>query len=130
MDSSPEHDSMQASHTKPTIKEIKEWDEYELLKWIQQKQPKLLRDDNLEKFKAAFINGSVFLKHAGDVEFFNRCNLPMGISDRLADLAREIAGGMVQEEKEQDTSTGKSTPRHASHADVHCPRWLRHTCYT
>jgi hypothetical protein len=38
----------QASHTKPTIEEIKEWNEDELLKWIQQKRPGLLRGDNLE----------------------------------------------------------------------------------
>src|SRR5271170_7223743 len=34
----------QAIHTKPTIGE---WDEDELLKWIRQKRPGLLRGDNL-----------------------------------------------------------------------------------
>src|SRR2546421_1939612 len=33
----------QASHIKPKIEEIKEWNEDELLKWIQQKRPGLLR---------------------------------------------------------------------------------------
>ena len=51
---------------------------------------------------------------AGNVEFFeNKCNLPIGPSLELADLAIEITGrettGMVQKGKEQDTSTGKST---------------------
>jgi hypothetical protein len=83
----------QASYTKPTIEEIEKWDEDELLKWIQQRQPGLLRGDNLEKFKAAFIRGRVFVRQAGDVGFFqNGCNLPIGISGELADLAREIVG--------------------------------------
>ena len=82
------------SHTKPTIEEIKEWNEDELLKWIQQKRPGLLRGDNLEKFKAAFIRGGFFVKQAGDVGFFKKeCNLPIGISSERADLAKEIAGG-------------------------------------
>jgi hypothetical protein len=84
----------QASHTKPTIEEIEKWDEDDLLGWIQKKRPGLLRGDNLEKFKAAFIRGRVFVRQAGDVGFFkNGCNLPIGISDELADLAREITGG-------------------------------------
>jgi hypothetical protein len=85
-----------------------------LLEWIQQKEPKPLKGDNLEKFKATSIDGVIFLKHAGDKTYFHEeCNLPIGTSERLADLASEIAGGetagMVQKGKEQDTSTGKST---------------------
>jgi hypothetical protein len=132
MDTFQEHNPKQASHTKSTIEEVKEWDEDDLLKWIHQERPGLLKDDNLKKFKAAFINKNIFVDHAGDVGFFeNKCKLPIGISESLAKLAREAAGGetagMAQKGKEQDTSTGKSTPRHASHADVHCPWWLRHT---
>jgi hypothetical protein len=84
----------QASHTKPTIEEIKEWDEDDLLEWIQQKRPKLLKDDDLRKLKAARISGQVFLICASNVGFFkNRCNLPIGTSYELADLAMEVAGG-------------------------------------
>src|SRR5271170_8075956 len=43
----------QPSHTEPTIEEIKKWDADELLDWIQQKLPKLLKGDKLEKFKDA-----------------------------------------------------------------------------
>ena len=33
------------------------------------------------------------MKYAGDVGFFkDGCNLPIGVSDELADMAREIAG--------------------------------------
>jgi len=105
----PEHDPEQASHTKPTVEEIKRWDEDELRRQIQQKAPNLLKGDKLEKFKNASIDGVIFLKHAGDETYFHeKCNLPIGTSERLADLASEIAG-MVQKGKEQDTNTGKST---------------------
>jgi hypothetical protein len=105
----PQH----ASHTKPTIEEIKEWNEDELLKWIQQKRPGLLRGDNLEKFEAAFIRGGFFVKQAGDVGFFKKeCNLPIGISGELADLAREIAGGETADIKSKLLSL-----YHAHHVD-------------
>jgi hypothetical protein len=73
---------------------VKEWDNDQLLKWIQQKRPKLLRNvDNLEKFKAAQISGMVFLRKAGDAEFFeSKCHLPVGPSEELAYLASEIKG--------------------------------------
>jgi hypothetical protein len=114
MDSFLEHNSKQASQAEPTIEVIKNWDADELLEWIQQNRPKLLKGDKLEKFKAEDISGDVLVDHAGDVKFFkNKCKLPIGTSERLADLASEIAGGetasMVQKGKEQDTSTGKST---------------------
>ena len=123
MHSFTKHNSKQASQAKPTIEEIKNWDADELLEWIQQNRPKLLKGDILEKFRAEDISGDVFLHHAGDVEFFNKkCNLPSGTSERLANLASELAGGetagMVQKGKEQPTSTGKSTPHHASHANI------------
>jgi hypothetical protein len=122
MDSFPERNSKQASQAEPTIEEIKIWDSDELLKWIEQNQPKLLKGLKLE-FKAKDISGDIFVDHAGDVEFFrNKCKMPSGTSERLADLARQMAGGetagMVQKGKKQDTSTGKSTPRHASHVDI------------
>jgi hypothetical protein len=89
----------------PAIEKIKEWDGDELLKWIQDNRKKALKGDTLEKFKAADIDGATFLKHAGKKEYFREeCNLPIGTSGRLADLASEMA----QEGKEQDT-TSKST---------------------
>ena len=77
----------------PTIEEVKNWDAEELLEWIKENRPKLLKGDKLEKFKAEDISGDVFVGHAGDVEFFeNKCNLPSGTSERLANLAREVIG--------------------------------------
>jgi hypothetical protein len=50
-------------------------------------------DNDLKKLKAACISGLVFLI-AGDAKFFkNECNLPIGTSVMLANLAREITGG-------------------------------------
>jgi hypothetical protein len=84
----------QASHTKPTIEEIEKWDEDDLLKWIQERQPNLLKGDDLKKLKEARISGPVFLIYAGDVKFFEKgCNLPLGTSVMLANLARETVGG-------------------------------------
>ena len=107
MDTFQKHNPKQASHTKSTIEKVKEWDEDDLLKWIHQERPGLLKADNLEKFKAAFIHKNIFVDHAGDVGFFeNKCKLPIGISESLAKLAREVAGGetagMAQKGKSAD----------------------------
>jgi hypothetical protein len=132
MDSIPGHNSSQASQAEPTIEKIKKWDENQLLKWIKRRHKNLLKGDDRKKLKRERVDGVAFLNYAGDKKYFHEeCNLASGTSERLANLAREIVegetAGIVQKGKEQDTSTGKSTPRHASHADVHCPRWLRHT---
>ncbi|KAN0069950.1 hypothetical protein V8E54_012256 [Elaphomyces granulatus] len=75
----------------PTMEEVKEWNKDKLLKWIQQERPKLLDDDDDEKFEAAKISGDVFLTLAGDVGFFrSQCNLPPGPSKGLANLAEEM----------------------------------------
>jgi hypothetical protein len=81
----------QSSHPVPTIEEVNNWDAEELLEWIGENRPKLIKGDKLETFKAKDISGDVFLRHAGDVEFFEKkCNLPCGTSERLANLASEI----------------------------------------
>ena len=93
----------QASHTKPTIEEIKKLDEDELLGWIQEKLPKLLKDDDLKKLQGERVDGVVFLNHAGDKKYFREeCNLAIGTSERLANLAREIAGGVTAGSKSTD----------------------------
>src|SRR4051794_6738078 len=105
----PEHNCKQASQTESTIDKIKGYDVDELLEWFEQNRPKTLTGKPRDKFKDADINGDSFLKHAGDKKFFlEDCKLPAATSERLADLASEIAG-VVQKGKEQDTSTGKST---------------------
>jgi hypothetical protein len=73
----------------PTTQEMEIWNKHKLLLWIQEKKPELFEDEVLEIFKAAHISGKAFLKYAGDVQFFKECNLPMGTSSDLADLAKE-----------------------------------------
>ena len=83
----------QASQAVPTIEEVKYWDAEELLEWIKENRPKLLKGDKLEEFEAKDISGDVFLDHAGDIKFFEEeCNLPIGTSERLAKLASEVIG--------------------------------------
>jgi hypothetical protein len=73
-----------------TTQEIKSLDANNLVLWIQKKQPGLLDDGIIEKLQAKHISGKTFLKYAGDVEFFHeKCNLPIGTSSDLADLATE-----------------------------------------
>jgi len=75
------------------IEEIKKLNPSGLLDLIDEKRPGLLKDDKCKNFEAAFINGDIFVDHAGDVEFFeNKCKLPIGISESLAKLAMEITG--------------------------------------
>ena len=88
-----EHGPKQASQAESTIEIIEDWDSDDLLKWIQQYRPKLLRGDNLEKFKLLEISGRLFVDQAGNIEFFqNICKLPIGPSMELANLASEMAG--------------------------------------
>jgi hypothetical protein len=105
-------DTSQTSQAKPTVEEIYELDADELLEWIQQKLPKMLKGNTLEKFKAASIRGRVFVKYGCDAGFFkNECKLPIGTSERLADLAGEIAGVETAGAKSKSLSSIPCTPR-------------------
>jgi hypothetical protein len=44
-----------------TAQEMETWDEKKVLRWIQQREPNLLKVDNLETFNKADITGSAFL---------------------------------------------------------------------
>jgi hypothetical protein len=72
---------------------MKDWDKDELLQWIKKKRPKLLSGDDLEKFIAAGILGETFLRRAGDVDFFMKAGLPLGVSEVLASLGDEVEEG-------------------------------------
>jgi len=64
------------------------------LSGLKKNRSKLLKDDQVKKLEQEDISGDIFLNHAGDVGFFkHECNLPIGASERLANLARELAGG-------------------------------------
>jgi hypothetical protein len=74
----------------PTVKEMEAWDNAALLKWIQQKKPNLLRREYLDKFRAAEFLGETFLRRAGNVDFFMKAGLPLGVSEVLANLGDEV----------------------------------------
>ena len=95
MSNSPDAVQANPATNDPTIQEIRNWDDEELLQWIQKKKPRLLGNGYLQKkFKQAYITGDVFLDHANDVCFFeDRCKLPPGTSDGLVKLARNLFGG-------------------------------------
>jgi len=97
-DSNPDDSPVTNKTPNPTVEEVKEWDKDQLLNWIQEFRPKLLTDDDdVEKFKAAKISGEVFLMLAGDVDSFERkCHLPFGPNRGLAELAKELGGGVKQ----------------------------------
>jgi hypothetical protein len=68
------------------------WDNEELLEWIKRRNRNILKDDNLEKFKAAYIIGSSFLNSS--VDFYSKtCHLPPGVGLALETLAYEVKGG-------------------------------------
>ena len=72
---------------------MKDWDQDNLLQWIQQKRPNLLRREHLDKFRAAEFLGETFLRRAGDVDFFMKAGLPLGVSEVLASLGDEVKEG-------------------------------------
>ena len=66
-----------------------------LVNWIVREKPELkeIESDIAKKFKDAFIIGSVFLNHDGDTAFFEeKCGLPIGACEILANLASETKG--------------------------------------
>ena len=75
----------------PTIKEMERWNDDHLLEWILRMQPDLFRNGpELRKFKAARIMGSTFLEYAGDINYFERTRLPLGVYSYLASLSRKV----------------------------------------
>jgi hypothetical protein len=100
--------------TNDLIKKIREMDCEELLTWIQQEDPKLLKGEDLENFRKERINGDFFLDYGDDWEFFKEgCNLPAGTSDGLAILANEVIGKVTIGTK----SKPYSHLYHGRHAD-------------
>ena len=80
----------------PTIQDIERWDATKLAKWIQQVLDPPLNPRN-EKIMEAEINGRVFLRNAGNRDFFRRdAGLSLGASDDLADLAKNMTSPAIQ----------------------------------
>ena len=81
---------------RPTIQEVERWDATKLAKWIQQVLDPSLDPDDAEIIIRAKINGRVFLKGAGDLDFFMRASLSFGASVELAELAKGITSTAIQ----------------------------------
>ena len=80
--------------TTPTVEEMETWDKVELLRWIQQRKPNLLKSRNLENFNEADIGGSAFL--LSSLGFFHiTCNLSPGASLVLNSLVDEVKKGKL-----------------------------------
>lgn len=75
--------------TIPTVEEMETWGREELLRWIQQRNPNVLKSRNLENFNKAEITGSAFLLCS--FGFFHRsCNLSARASLVLNSLVDEV----------------------------------------
>jgi len=72
----------------PKVDEMKTWDREKVLRWIEQRDPNLLKDDDLESFKKADIIGRVFLVY--DAALFQSDGVSRGRSKVLEDLVKEV----------------------------------------
>lgn len=79
--------------TTSTAQEMTAWDEATLLEWIHRVKPQLLKGENLDKFTAAGFLGETFIRRAGDVDFFMKAGLTLGVSEVLANLGDEVKEG-------------------------------------
>jgi len=75
--------------TLPTVEEMRTWDTKKVLRWIQQREPHLLSDDDVERFLKAGITGTIFL--AINFEFLRKgCGIPPGPSLLLTRIMNEV----------------------------------------
>jgi hypothetical protein len=76
----------------PTVEVMQAWDREEVLRWIQQRNSNILRDDELENFNKANIMGMAFLD--SDVKFYCKtCGLSPGVGLALKHLVDEVMEG-------------------------------------
>ena len=83
--------STQDLPTIPTVQEMQTWKMEKVLRWIQQRDPNILEEDDLNNFKKARIAGSAFL--LSSFEFFKGCDLSRGASLVLNGLVDEVKEG-------------------------------------
>src|SRR5436309_9055210 len=77
----------------PTIQQVKTWDTEDVLRWIQQRDPNILKEGDLDNFKKARISGRVFSVFSFD--YFQECALSPGASLVLGSLVDEVKEGKV-----------------------------------
>ena len=71
---------------------VEGWNDKQLLQWIKNLKPGLLKDGNLKTVEGLRLWGFVFLEKAGDTNFFQNCGLTFVASASLATLARRVLG--------------------------------------
>jgi|SRR5271155_293091 len=76
----------------PTVEEMGTWNKKKVLRWIQQTNPDLLEDDDLDNFKKARVSGIVFL-HSSYKLFYEDCYLSVGASVELVELVNQVKEG-------------------------------------
>ena len=81
---------------RPTIEDIERWDATKLAKWIQQVLDPPLYPDDAEKIIDAEIYGRVFLKGAGDRNFFQAAGLSFGTRVKLSELAKGFTSTAIR----------------------------------
>jgi len=74
--------------TIPTVEDMNTWDEEKVLRWIEQRDPKLLKGGNLKSFKKADIIGRVFV--VSDAESFQSEGVSRGRSLALQAVVNEV----------------------------------------
>jgi hypothetical protein len=84
----PTRPSTQPLPRTPRAEDMKSWNVKEVLQWIQQRDPSILKGDDVDKFKKARIAGRVFLVF--DVKSFKSCGLLLAPAAALKNLAEEV----------------------------------------
>jgi hypothetical protein len=73
----------------PAVQDMKTWNKEKVLRWIQQRDPNILEEGNVDNFREQGFTGRAFL--ASNVEFFQQnCGLSPGVSLGLQDLVEEV----------------------------------------
>jgi hypothetical protein len=75
----------------PTVEEMETSEKEKVLRWIQRREPNLLKDGDLKNFNEANFTGSAFL--LSSCEFFRGCKLSPGASLVLDSLVNEVKEG-------------------------------------
>jgi hypothetical protein len=75
----------------PTTQEMLTWNMEKVCRWIQQRHPNILEEDDLDTFKKARIAGRAFLVFS--IEDFKTCDLSLAVAAALKDLADEVKEG-------------------------------------
>jgi hypothetical protein len=75
----------------PQVPVMQTWDVGTVLRWLQQRHPNILEDDDVNIFKRGRINGRAFLEFS--VEQFQACDLPLAVAVALKGLADEVKEG-------------------------------------